>query len=359
MRLLSSRTTTAALLVALAPLGAAAAAQGTPAARHTLDGNDVAIYNLAGRLRVQRGTGDRVVVSVETAGSEARRLRVETGPIRGASTLRVVYPAERVTYREMGRGSSTSLRVRDDGTFSDGGDRRDGGRERIVVSGRDGGLDAHANLTVSVPPGKRVRLYLAVGDVSVTEVSADLLVDASAADVTATRTRGSLRVDTGSGSVRVSDAEGDLDVDTGSGDVELARVKGGMLKIDTGSGSVTSEGVEATRLEVDVGSGSIRLRGVRAFDQRLDSGSGEVDVALVGDVRSMVIDTGSGGVTLRVPPSLGAELEIDTGSGGIDADMPITVHRQSRDHLSGRLGDGQGRIRIDTGSGGVRLLRAS
>ena len=359
MRTLPLRTTAATLLVALAPLGAAAVAQGTPPVRRTLEGNDVAIYNLAGRLRVQRGTGDRVVVAVELAGSDASQLRVESGPIRGSSTLRVIYPADRIHFEGMGRGSSTTLRVREDGTFSDNGDRGDRNRDRVEISGRGGGLDAYANLTVSVPPGKRVRLYLAVGEVNVTDVNGDLLVDASAANVTATRTRGSLNVDTGSGDVRISDADGDLNVDTGSGTVDLTRVKGGVLKVDTGSGSVTSDGVEATRLDVDVGSGSIRLRGVRAYDQRLDSGSGDVDVALVGDVRSMVIDTGSGEVTLRVPPSLGAELEIDTGSGGIDTDMPLTVHRKGRDHLSGRPGDGVGRIRIDTGSGGVRLLRAS
>jgi hypothetical protein len=72
----------------------------------------------------------------------------------------------------------------------------------------------------------------------------------------------------------------------------------------------------------------------------------------------MVLDAGSGGVTLRLPASLGAELDIDTGSGGIDTDIPVTITRRSRSHLTGRIGDGAGRIRIDAGSGGVRLVRA-
>ena len=30
-----------------------------------------------------------------------------------------------------------------------------------------------------------------------------------------------------------------------------------------------------------------------------------------------------------------------------------------RDHVRGRIGDGRGRIHVDTGSGGVRVLRRS
>ncbi len=58
---------------------------------------------------------------------------------------------------------------------------------------------------------------------------------------------------------------------------------------------------------------------------------------------------------VRLPAELGAEVDIETGSGGIDMDFPIMVTRQSRDELRGRIGDGQGRIVIDTGSGSVRV----
>jgi lia operon protein LiaG len=83
-----------------------------------------------------------------------------------------------------------------------------------------------------------------------------------------------------------------------------------------------------------------------------------VDVGLLDDVENVRIDTGSGGVTLRLPASLGAEVDIDTGSGGISTDVPVTVTRRERDRLVGRIGDGRGRIVIDAGSGGVRLMRS-
>jgi hypothetical protein len=341
-------------LAALLLLAALPAAAQQPE-RRTLEGEEIAIYNLAGRMRVVRGTGSGVTVEIQRRGPEARELRIETGPLRGRSTLRVVYPADRIYYDEMDRGSRTQLRVRRDGTFGDGMDRGEG--ERVEISGRDGGLEAHADLTVAVPPGKSARFYLAVGDVSLTNVDGNLLVDVAAASVTARGVKGTLRLDTGSGEVSIADATGDLDLDTGSGSVTLERVKGGKVNVDAGSGSVTGTGIDVTELVVDIGSGETRLRDVRAHDLRIDSGSGGVDVALTGAVRSMVIDTGSGEVTLRVPETLGAEIDIDSGSGGIDSELPITVYRRARDHISGRIGDGGGRIRIDTGSGGVRIVR--
>ena len=89
----------------------------------------------------------------------------------------------------------------------------------------------------------------------------------------------------------------------------------------------------------------------------MDTGSGRVVVDLMDDVDELIVDTGSGSVTLRIPEGLGAEIEVDTGSGGIDVDIPLEVREFKRDYVRGILGDGRGRIMIDTGSGGVRLLR--
>jgi hypothetical protein len=51
------------------------------------------------------------------------------------------------------------------------------------------------------------------------------------------------------------------------------------------------------------------------------------------------------------------ELVIDTGSGGISIDFPVTMQNWERDHVEGTIGDGEARVTIDTGSGGVRILK--
>ncbi|HEX6059946.1 MAG TPA: DUF4097 family beta strand repeat-containing protein [Gemmatimonadaceae bacterium] len=341
-----------ALLLAAAalPLGA------QQPERFTLSGSSVAIFNLAGTVRATAASGRDVVVTVERAGPDAARLRVETGEIGGRQTLRVIFPEDRILFRGRGNGSwNTQLRVHDDGTFYDG--RGDGGR-RVRIESRGSGLDAHANVAVAVPAGQRIALHLAAGDVHVTNVNGDILVDVGAADVTTSGTRGALRLDTGSGEVSVSDAEGDLDLDAGSGGSTLRGVKGRVLNVDAGSGSVTAHDVAVEELRVDAGSGDVTLERVSAPQIDLDLGSGSTDLSLLGDVRRLVVDAGSGGVTLRIPESLGAQIEVDAGSGGLDLQVPVTTRRISRDAFSGTIGDGEGRITIDAGSGRVRILRS-
>jgi lia operon protein LiaG len=358
MTLLSTfRTGAATSAAAVMLLTSLASAQ--TAERRTLSGNDIAVYNIAGIMRVEGGTGSDVVVEVTRGGRDASRLQLATGTIRGREALRVVYPNERrIVYRQGDWGrwrSRTSIHVDDDGTFNDG--RTDDGR-RVDIVGDGDGLDAYADVRVVVPRGKRLSVFLGVGEAKIENVDGELYVDVSAAAVTATRTRGRLSLDTGSGEVRVTDAQGDIELDTGSGNVEATNIRGTRLSMDTGSGRVRASDVVVDDVELDTGSGSVRLMQVQSKRITLDSGSGSVELELRADVESVRIDSGSGGVTLGIPESLGAAIRIDTGSGGIDTDIPIQVRKAERNYLSGSIGDGKGEIVIETGSGGVRLRRS-
>ena len=350
----------ARLIAALSVVGTVPAllAAQTPE-RRTLSGNDVAVYNIAGVMRVEGGTGSDVTVEITRGGGDGSRLTIATGPVRGRETLRVMHPDRRIIYRrgESGRwgGSRTSLYVDDDGTFNDG--RSDDGRKVDIVGSGDG-LDAYADIRVVVPKGKRVAVFLGVGEAKVENVDGELVVDVSAASVTANRTRGKLFLDTGSGEVTVTDAQGDVELDTGSGSVDVTNVRGESLRMDTGSGRLRATDVAVNDLDLDTGSGGVRLARVQAKRISLDTGSGSVELDLRSDVESLRIDSGSGGVTLGIPEGLGAEIKIDTGSGGIDTDIPIQVKRTERNYLSGTIGDGKGEIIIETGSGGVRLRRS-
>jgi lia operon protein LiaG len=348
------RVTPVALLLVGAATGGA---QSTD--RRVVSGPAVAIYNLAGRLRVEGGGGSDVVVEITRGGADAGRLRIETGPRGEWQTLRVIYPSDRIVYPSLGGwGGRTTLRVDDQGFFDESGDWRGRGSDRVEIRASGSGLEAWADLRVQVPRGKRIALHLAAGEAIVSNVDGDIAVDVSAANVTTERTRGRLSLDTGSGSVRVSDAEGSVNLDTGSGSVTVSDVRGDELRMDTGSGSITARNVDVRSVSADVGSGGVRLSGVKASRVSLDTGSGSTDVELLTDVENVNVDAGSGPVSLRLPANAGAEVEIETGSGGIETDFPIQVSRWERNYLRGRMGDGRGRIRIDSGSGRVRLLRS-
>lgn len=329
---------------------AAAPSVGAGQEVHRLSGRDVAVYNLAGHARLVPGQGPDVVVRVTRGGADAGRLEVQIGEVRGRETLRVIYPDDAVIYPEMGRGSNSTVRVDDSGIFGNGG-------ERVSVRGSGRGLEAWADMVVEVPAGTELAFHLAAGDTEVEGVDALLTVDTGSGAVRARDVSGSLEVDTGSGEVDVLRATGPVRVDTGSGSVRVREIRGDALRVDTGSGSVVGSGIEADEVSVDTGSGSIELDDVTATDVILDTGSGSVEISLTRDVRRLDVDTGSGSVTIRAPESLGAEVEIETGSGGIDVELPVEIRTVRRDLLVGTIGDGRGQIRIDTGSGGVRLLR--
>lgn len=315
-----------------------------------------AVYNLAGNVEVVRGSGSDVVVRIERGGRDAAELRVETGEIRGRETLRVIYPADEIVYPEMGRGSNTSTSVRSDGTFSDGGNRGRG--DRVRIRGRGDGLEAWADLTIEVPAGGEIEVYLATGEVIADGIDGDVSIDTGSGEVTAMDIDGSLEVDTGSGRVLARGVNGgDVIIDTGSGRVEVSDIRGREIEIDTGSGSVKGYGVEADILSVDTGSGSIELETVSANDVLLDTGSGSIEIELLTDVDRLDADTGSGSITVYAPAGLGADVEIESGSGGIDLDFPVEVRTVRRDHVVGTIGDGRGEINLDTGSGTIRLLR--
>ncbi|HEU4828133.1 MAG TPA: DUF4097 family beta strand repeat-containing protein [Gemmatimonadales bacterium] len=334
---------------------AAASAAAQQPSRHTLPGQQVSLYNLAGAVRLDPGSGSAVIAEVTPRGADAARLTVETGTLRGRESLRVMYPEQDILYPSLGRGHRTQFRVYEDGTFF--GERRGRGDGReIRIRGDGDGLEAYADMRVLVPAGKSVEVYVGVGSVTVTNVDGDLVVDVAAADVTTSGTRGRLLLDLGSGEVSVTDAQGDLTVDAGSGDVRLTNVRGEKLLLDTGSGTITGDQLVASSILLDTGSGDVSLDGVASPIIELDTGSGTVELGLSSDIETLRLDSGSGDVILRAPASLGARFEAETGSGDISGTLVENLTRRE-DRVFGTIGDGEGMISIDSGSGDVRLER--
>jgi hypothetical protein len=354
--------------------------------RFSVPGNQIAIYNVAGEIRVEAGSGDNVVVEVTRHGNDSGRLDIERGTDDGWQMLVVRYPENRIVYRPLGRFSRSEFGVREDGTFGmrnmnpDWGEDRIkkdpgsvGGGRRTRVSGSGSGLDAYADLRVLIPSGKNVAVHLGVGKIIVNNVNGELQLDARSASIEATGVTGLGRFDTGSGSITLRNGAGNFGLHTGSGGVRVDDITRGALIVDTGSGSVEASDLEVTALQIGTGSGGVTVVGANApaarihtgsggiraqrfasTDFDLDTGSGGIRVELATDVRVGRVSTGSGSVTIATTGDVGAEVEVETGSGGIDVDSPgMVVHESRRTFLRGRLGDGRGSLHVNTGSGGV------
>jgi len=332
-------------------------AQGAPQPdpdRRTITGEKVAIFNLAGRMRVEPGPGSAVVVEITRGGADADDLRINELRRGETNVLAVAFPGDRIVYPALGRRVRTMQTVNEDGTWGSGMGRRD---RRVTIASDGSGTEAYADLRVLVPRGQTISLHLGVGDVNVSNVEGNIAVDVAAASITTENTRGMLLLDAGSGETTVRNQRGDLVVDAGSGAITLTDVDGSQILVDAGSGRITADRLTARSIVVDAGSGSLRLGRVDAETMSLDCGSGSVDVQVSSSLRTLDIDGGSGNVTLRVPETIGARIEAETGRGGIDVDLPMQVRRVGRDRLSATIGDGSAMVRIDSGSGRIRIVK--
>ena len=185
-------------------------------------------------------------------------------------------------------------------------------------------LSASARLIVSVPQDVNVIARTGDGSIAVERVN------------------GRLELRTGDGSIRASDVSGELVFDTGDGSITVEGARG-SLDLDTGDGGVSVTG-RLTNVKLHTGDGSIVYRA--------EPGSEMSD--------NWDITTGDGGVTLYLPPSMGAELDAHTGDGSIRSDLqflsgPEPERHENRRTLRGRLGAGGKLIRIRTGDGTIRL----
>ena len=339
-----------ALLVVNAPVD-------VHAQRYELSGNHVALYNLAGNIRIEPGTGSTTVVEVTKGGRDASRLTIRSNAIDGVPTLRVIYPADEIVAPQLQRGSNTNLRVDEEGTF---GRTRDGRRVNIRSGDRadSDALHAQADLVVRVPANVRLDANLAVGDITSNAVNGELELENSSGNITVTGHRGNLNAESASGGISVTNVDGDLDLESASGGITVNGARSASIKIEVASGSIRVTEATATSIDLETASGDIRVTRSRAPTLKAESASGSVRAELDGEVRNVELETASGTAEAVLSASFAGEVEMETASGDIDVDFPINVTSRRRSYLRGTVGSGgSARVYLSSASGDIRLLR--
>lgn len=369
-----SRAAAALALLAVSLPAAAASATATRAWQFKPESNaGLAVRNLIGDVRVERGSAPGIHVTATTtieatSQAEADRLislvEFRTSDVGPGSRFDVRLPRAHFPKIRSERGS--------EGWWSVSYVEHLGERIRLV---RDAG-DAPAvrvDLVIRAPAGAKLAVSNTFGDAVAESYSGTLRLDGGSGLLSSTKGEGEVELDngsgqvvvsghrgrviadTGSGSVNIMDCECEISADTGSGSVQVAQGRG-SVSADTGSGRVEVENF-AGPFQADTGSGSVKARAlteVRSLD--VDTGSGSVNVE--GDLSALAhlnIDTGSGSVTLRSSAQPSMEFRIDTGSGDVNVNAPGATIREDDDITFVTMKLGSHRGVIDTGSGSVDL----
>ena len=169
---------------------------------------------------------------------------------------------------------------------------------------------------VTVPRGTAIKAASGSGDLNITNLGA------------------SLKASAGSGDIYASDLTGDVSLGTGSGDIHAWMNGAQYTKAETGSGTIQLEGVTGG-LKASTGSGDISVSGHPGDGWKLETGSG-----------SVTLNTGQSAYNI----------DASTGSGDVHSDPPLTIRGTlNHHHVIGEINGGGPIVRIETGSGGVRI----
>jgi hypothetical protein len=234
------------------------------------------------------------------------------------------------------------------------------GVEKLVVEG-----DAHSlDIEVRYPEGRNwgwgsssrnepTQLVVTLprrAEVEVQAVSADVEVDG---------VRGRrLEVSSVSGDVTVSgSAPREADFENVSGDMKLW-LDTAQLKVQSVSGDVNAHGAITGEVDMESVSGNLSLAARRLERLGVNTVSGDATLNLgLADGGRIDAESLSGDVTLRLPAGTGAQVEMESFSGSIHSPVG-KVHEEEHgpgSSLDTRLGDGKGRIHMESFSGDLRI----
>jgi DUF4097 and DUF4098 domain-containing protein YvlB len=161
-----------------------------------------------------------------------------------------------------------------------------------------------------------------------------------------------LEANSGSGNVTDDGVGENAKLSTGSGNIHATGLQGGF-NANTGSGDIYAEQTGLGDVKAQTGSGNLELKGVQGG---LRAGTGSGDIKVTGSPSNpWHLETGSGGVEFW-PGNTGFTLDASTGSGSVHTDKEMLTQGSSdRHHITGKIGGGGPTVRIETGSGDIRV----
>ncbi len=217
----------------------------------------------------------------------------------------------------------------------------------------------NVSLEVKVPVQTSLTLGTNDGSVHITGITGT--VDASTSDgsIEAEALKGDVKLRTSDGNITGTRLEaGTLDLYTNDGSITIADTSARTCAAKTSDGNLTLTDVRAESVAANTGDGTIRCQRIAAdrLDCHTSDGSIHIDYAPdASKAPNVTATTSSGGITFVAPPGLSAAIEASTGDGSIHTNLPITIEGKVGKSLTGKIGDGEGKVRLRTNDGSITI----
>lgn len=166
----------------------------------------------------------------------------------------------------------------------------------------------------------------------------------------------SLELITHNGRVKITDITGELELNTHNGGVEITDITG-EVDATTHNGRVTATQI-AGNTKLKTHNGRITCKEISG-DAQLRTHNGGIKIyysEAAKPVCDVSVITHNGGVEFVAPPNISAAVELSTHNGSIRTELPITVTgKVSRGKLTGTIGTGEGKLRLQTHNGSITI----
>jgi hypothetical protein len=216
----------------------------------------------------------------------------------------------------------------------------------IEVANLDAGVAiSTANGTVNVSRVGSLKVGSRSGDIQASDIKGEVIARSLQGGIIVSNVAGRVDVSAANGDVQVRNAESDVRATSATGDVDVRCTKG-RADVSSASGSITLIGIGGDA-EASTASGDVAFKSAirAAGNYRLKSISGEVEMTVQPD-----------------PPGFTATLI--TYSGEIDTAFPLKLDSglpggEKNRRVTGRFGDGQAKVTLDSFSGTVRIVKGA
>jgi DUF4097 and DUF4098 domain-containing protein YvlB len=151
---------------------------------------------------------------------------------------------------------------------------------------------------------------------------------------------------------------GTLDLRANDGSIRISDASAKTCTARTSDGSITLTDVRAESIVANTSDSEIRLQRIAADQVECHTSDGSIHIEFAEHAPkapNVTATSSDGGITFVAPPGLSATIDASTGDGAIRTGLPITVEGKVGRSLTGRIGGGEGRIRLRTHDASITI----
>ena len=165
-----------------------------------------------------------------------------------------------------------------------------------------------------------------------------------------------LKLTTGNGSVDLKGITGDIRCDIGNGIITAGEIPG-STRLSINFGEIWVAKADFKKSLITANNGPVTCEEISGnFHVKVNSGDVKVRYAETApSICNVSISTNNGDIDITGPVDFSAMVEAKTMVGAIETDLPLTVKRTGGNKASGKIGKGEGKLRLRTTIGSIKI----